>query len=355
MKVFDFIVMGGGIAGLLTAYRLKEYNTLLVDEKGILQGASSAAGAFLFPKIGIKTSYTEYINSSIIEAIKFYKNHNINTNTKGVLLLPRDEKDIEKFKNYENEITIPFKKMDGGFFFDIGSLIEVDEVRKKLKVNFQQLNVKSLEYKNGVWIINNNLKSKNIILATGHKNIIDIPYINIRPIWGERIEINADNKLDIYYHKNCSVAYVNNSLRIGATHKRNCLECKENTNEAKELINKAIEIIDIKEYEILNIKGGFRAGSIDYFPIIGQIIDTDKTILNNKGIVKGKKISEFVYKEGLYIINGMGGRGFSNAVSASRILKEIIFENKESVLKSERLFTKWVRKQGEKYLKEKLC
>lgn len=101
MKVFDFVVIGAGIAGLLSAYRLKEFNTLLIDKKGLLEGASGAAGAFLFPKIGFDTSYTRYINDSIVEAIDFYKQLGINTNTKGVLLLPRDEKDFEKFKKYE--------------------------------------------------------------------------------------------------------------------------------------------------------------------------------------------------------------------------------------------------------------
>jgi tRNA 5-methylaminomethyl-2-thiouridine biosynthesis bifunctional protein len=98
-KVFDFVVIGAGIAGLLSAYRLKEFNTLLIDKKGILEGASSAAGAFLFPKIGIDSLYTRFINDSIIEAIEFYKKEGINTHTKGVLLLPRDKKDIEKFKS----------------------------------------------------------------------------------------------------------------------------------------------------------------------------------------------------------------------------------------------------------------
>ncbi|WP_024791294.1 FAD-binding oxidoreductase [Lebetimonas sp. JS032] len=353
-KVFDFVVIGAGIAGVLSAYRLKEYNTLLIDKKGILEGASSAAGAFLFPKIGIDSPYTRFINDSIIEAIEFYKKEGINTHTKGVLLLPRDRKDIEKFKTYEKEIKLPFRKIDNGFFFDIGSLVEVDDVKKKINVNFKQFEAKKIEFRNSVWVINDAIKTKNIILSTGYENLIDIPYIKIRPVWGERIELNGkckmDNgKLNIYYHKNCSLAFVNGKFRIGATHKRNCLECKENLEEANELIKKANEIMEI-EGETVSIKGSQRAASIDYFPVVGKIIDVNKTLLNDKHIVKGSLPKEIFYKKGLYIVNGMGGRGFSNAVSTSRILKEIIFENKESFLDTKRLFVKWARKEEERYL-----
>jgi tRNA 5-methylaminomethyl-2-thiouridine biosynthesis bifunctional protein len=356
MKVFDFVIIGGGIAGLLSAYRLKEFNTILLDKKGILQGASGAAGAFLFPKVGFNTLYTEFINNSIIEAIKFYKSLGVNTHTKGVLILPRDEKDIEKFKKYEKEIKIPFEKRDKGFFFDIGSLIEVNELRERIDVNFRNLEVKNIKFKNNVWVINEEIKSKNIILATGYEKLIEIEYIKIRPIWGERIELQnnklkSSKKLDIYYHKNCSLAFVNDKFRIGATHKRDCLECKENLEEAKYLIKKANEIMQI-DGEIVSIKGGHRAASIDFFPIADRVIDIRKTILENPKIIKGELPKEIFYKEGLFIINGMGGRGFSNAVSSSRILKEKILENKDSILDSKRLFIKWVRRNGEKYIKE---
>jgi len=355
MKVFDFVVIGAGIAGLITAFRLKNYYTLLIDKKGILQGASSAAGAFLFPKVGFDTTYTRYINNSIIEAINFYKSLGINTHTKGVLVLPRNEKDYEKFKKYEKEIKLPFKKMNDGFFFGIGSLVEVDEIREKIKVNFEKIKAENIEYKNNVWIINKEIKTKNVILATGYEKLIDIPYIKIRPIWGERIELNEkckmeNEKLNIYYHKNCSLAFLNNKIKIGATHKRNCLDCQENEEEAQELIKKANEIMNIKG-DVIFIKGGQRAASIDYFPIVGKIIDVSKTL--NKKIVKGEKPKEFFYKKGLYIINGMGGRGFSNAISASRILIEDILKNKESFLNPNRLFIKWARKEGESYLNKK--
>jgi glycine/D-amino acid oxidase-like deaminating enzyme len=354
MRYFDFVVIGGGIAGLLSAYELREFNTLLIDKKGILNGASGAAGAFLFPKVGFATKYTKFINDAIVKAVDFYKSAGVNTHTKGVLILPRDERDIEKFKKYEPEITLPFEKRNGGFFFEIGSVIDPGEVREKIKVKTETFEVKSLVKKEN-WIINNDIEAKHVILATGYEQIIDIPYIKIRPVWGERIEgekWEAEGDLSIFYHKNCSVGEIDGILKIGATHKRGCLECRENTQEAQELLEKANEIITVKKFEISNIKGGFRAASIDYFPVLGKIIDTEM-LLEDKHIIKGDIPKEYKYVEGLYIINGMGGRGFSNAVVCAKALRDHILENKDlGVLDSKRLFIKWARREGEKFLKD---
>jgi len=357
MKVFDFVIVGAGIAGLVMAYFFKEKDTLLIDKKGVLEGASGAAGAFLFPKIGLKSAYTDFINSSLLYSFKFYEKLGISTHKKGVLLLPRDERDIKKFENYEKFITLPFEKRNGGFFFENGGFVEVDEVREKINVPFLKEDVQKIKKENSLWKIND-IYSKNVILATGYESVEDIPYIKIRPVWGERIEINGEwrmenGKLDIYYHKNCSVAKVEDRLRIGATHKRNCLECRENEAEAVELIEKAKEIVDIRDFSIENIKGGFRAASADYFPVLGEVIDINETLKLNPRIVKGEIPKNIKYIKGLYIINGMGGRGFSNAVMCAKMLKNFIFEKKDlGILDSKRLFIKWARKEGERFLRK---
>jgi len=358
MKHFDFIIIGGGIAGLLTAYELREFKTLLIDENGILtSGASAAAGAFLFPKIGFDTAYTRFINNAILNSFKFYEKIGIDTHKRGVTLLPRDERDIEKFKKYEKEIKLPFEKKDGGFYFKDGGVVVPEEVKEKIKIDYEIQKITNIQKEGPYWIVGE-YRAKNVILATGHQKLLDIPYIKIRPVWGERIEINAkwkikNRKSEIFYHKNCSVGVIDGIMKIGATHKRNCLECRENESEALELIQKAREIIDIKEYEILKIIGGFRAASVDYFPVVGKIIDVDETLKNNPKIVKGEKPKSISYIKGLYIINGMGGRGFSNAHVCAKMLKEHIIDGKElGAVDTQRLFIKWARKYGERYLKK---
>jgi len=352
MKPFDFIVIGGGIAGLISAYLLRDFKTLLIDEKGILEGASKAAGAFLFPKVGFNTSYTKFINDGIVEALNFYQKLGINTNKKGVLILPRDEKDIEKFKKYEKEITLPFKKIDNGFYFEDGGVIEVEEVKEKIEVEYEIKKIDTI-YKEDLWIVNG-YKTKNIILATGVKNLIDIPYIKIRPIWGERIEGESEYKeLKYHFHKNCSLAVINQKTKIGATHKRDYIGSVDE-KEVKTLLKKANEILEIKNFKLENIIGGYRAASIDYFPIVGKIIEVNKTLNLNPKIIKGELPKEVVYIDGLYIINGMGARGFSNAYLCAKKLRDYILYNRDlGAIDSKRLFIKWARKEGEKYVKSR--
>jgi len=367
MKHFDFIVIGGGIAGLLTAYELRGYNTLLIDEDGVLcSGASAAAGAFLFPKVGFDTSYTRFINNAIVTALDFYESLGVNIHKRGVTLLPRDERDIKKFEKYEKEIRLPFEKKFGGFFFKDGGVVDPKEVREKIKIDYEILHIDEIRKDGDYWSVGG-YKAKNVILATGHKHLFDTPYINIRPIWGERIEGEGeihsgftggwdkhDTTLPCHFHKNCSLTEIKGIIKIGATHKRNCLECRENEEEAYELIEKAKEIVDIQNFKISKIIGGFRAASVDYFPVVGKIIDVDETLRVNPKIVKGENPKFLSYVEGLYIINGMGGRGFSNAHVCARALKEHILNSKDlGLLDSKRLFVKWARKEGEEYLKEK--
>ncbi len=361
MKHFDFIVIGGGIAGVLTAYMLKSYKTLLLDEDGILtSGASAAAGAFLFPKVGFDTVYTRFINNAIIESLKFYEEMGIDTHKTGVTLLPRDERDIEKFKKYENEIRLSFEKKYGGFFFKDGGVVFPEDVKEKINGNFEIKKIDSI-YKEGEYWRVGEYRTKNVILATGHKKLIDIPYINIRSVWGERIEGNGKWKMEngeikeelpCHFHKNCSVGIIDGIIKIGATHKRNCLECRENEKEAYELIEKAKEIVDIQNFNITKIIGGFRAASVDYFPVVGKIIDVDETLRQNLRVVKGEIPKFWKYIDGLYIINGMGGRGFSNAYVCAKMLKEHIINGKDlGVIDTKRLFIKWARRKGEEYLK----
>jgi hypothetical protein len=68
-------------------------------------------------------------------------------------------------------------------------------------------------------------------------------------------------------------------------------------------------------------------------------------------IAKGVMPKNYIYKKGLYIVNGMGGRGFSNALMCAKALREKIVNNKDlGILDLKRVFIKWARKEGESYL-----
>ncbi len=345
--LYDFVIIGAGIAGSSIAYFLRDKNILIVDKEGISQKASNAAGAFLFPKVGFNTRYTKFVNDALLYSFKFYKKVGININKSGVLILPRDNNDIEKFKEYEKTFTLKYKKIDDGFYFEDGGFVDSIETCKTLlkNIEFKKLNITSIK-KDDIFILNDVIKTKNIILATGWEEIIDIPYIKIRPVWGQRIEIKTDIKPQYNYHKNCSISKnINGIVKIGATHERRWSEKNPDEENNLILLQKANEIMQI-DGEIYSMKAGMRAGSIDYFPIIGEIIDTDKTLERYPQIQKGRYPKEVFYKKGIYIINGGGGRGFSNYIYSAQILSEYILKGKEipEYLDTKRLFIKWARK-----------
>jgi len=351
MESYDYIVIGAGIAGCSIAHFLKDKKVLIVDKNGVCECASNAAGAFLFPKVGFNTKYTKFVNEALLYAINFYEELGIKINKNSVLILPRDKKDISKFQEYKKSFTLKYKEKDGGFLFEDAALLESKDVCNFLikDIEFKKLNVTSIKKENNKFILNNNLTTKNLILATGYESVIDIPYIKIRPVWGERIEIKANIYPKHYYHKNCSISTnINGVIKIGATHERRKSNKNPDIENANLLMQKANEIMKIDKYEIVSMKAGMRAGSIDYFPIIGEVIDVKKTLETYPQIKKGRVPKEVFYIKNLYIINGGGGRGFSNYIYSAKFLRDYILEKKEipSYLDTTRLFIKYARKLG---------
>jgi glycine/D-amino acid oxidase-like deaminating enzyme len=348
MEIYDYIIVGAGIAGCSIAHFLQDKKVLIVDKAGLCQKASNAAGAFLFPKVGFNTKYTKFVNDALLYSFDFYETLKINTNKSGVLILPRDEKDIPKFQEYKKTFTLPYEEKKGGFFFESGGAIESQKTCEKLieNVEFKQIEITSIK-KEKNFILNNSIETKNLILATGWEEIINIPYIKIRPVWGERIEIKTSLSTKHHYHKNCSVsANFDGIVKIGATHERRWSEKEPDDINANILINKAQEIVKLPKYSIHSMKAGMRAGSIDYFPIIGPVIDTDKTLEKYPQIKKGRIPKEVIYINNLYIINGGGGRGFSNYIYSAKFLSEFLLHKTPipDFLDTKRLFIKYARK-----------
>ncbi len=88
-----------------------------------------------------------------------------------------------------------------------------------------------------------------------------------------------------------------------------------------------------------------RAGSKDYFPLVGKVIDVPKMLDTYPKIVRGAK-PDLQYVENLYVLNGLGGRGFVFAPLMAKILADYISEDitLDARINPDRLFFKWARK-----------
>jgi tRNA 5-methylaminomethyl-2-thiouridine biosynthesis bifunctional protein len=360
--IYEHIVIGSGISGASIAYHLNKYTTnilILEKENDIAQKASGAAGGFLSPLLGKPNKFKDLVNNAFVFSTSFYK-ENLSTliNQCGTLRLAKNKNDEIKFKEYADFIDFQYTKEQGGYYFKDASVVNSNAICKALigfiDIHFN-INVTSIEYQDNIWILNDKYYTKNLILSTGtSKMLIDEFYLSIKPIWGQRIEISTTTCISHNYHKECSISSSiqidneNQKVSIGATHHRFVSHKKIDKNDTQYLLDKASDILKLKDINILNEYSGARAASVDYFPIVGEIIDSKKTIKEFPYLKKGTNVQEnrFIKYKNLYILNGLGGRGFVLAPYLSQQLAELIINNNpiNDEISPTRLFKRAVKK-----------
>ena len=383
---FDYVIVGAGIAGCSTAHFLSNYSksVLLVDKnENIAFGASGAAGAFLSPLLGKPNIFKDLITKSLKFSTSFYKEINSKSFLNdGVCRVPKNEEDRKKFESYKPYMDFEYKALDDGYLFDIGSWINpseicnllVEKIDKRLNYNIEKI-VKNDEE----WILNNHIKTKKLILCTGaNTKLIEEKYFDIRAVWGQKIDILSSTCVDFNYHKECSVSKAVKTddenvfkLSIGATHhrfncdKNICNYCVEVANlnkdcskcyteniineDSSKLINLANDIIKLDDVKVIDVKIGARASSPDYFPMLGALIDSKKSFEKFPHLKNGTHIKEEMLDkiQNLYVLNGVGGRGFVLSPFLANELVEHIVNNKQidESISNYRLFKRWAKRQ----------
>lgn len=361
MSNYDYIIVGAGICGCSVAYELSNHtkNILLIDKNSdVALGASGAAGAFLSPLLGKPNPFKDLVTTSLKYSTQFYqKQFSSYITTCGTTRIPKNAIEQEKFESYTDYMDFGFEKDNDGYFFKIGSVVDSYGICKSMTENIQtnfNYEVKSLEYKDNLWIVNREFKTKNIILTTGYETkLLDQFYLNIRAVWGRRIDILTSTQVSYNYHKECSVSKSTKKddkflVSIGATHHREKKDVEDIEHNHQELLQKARGIIQLENIEIVKDYYGARASSVDYFPIVGELIDGEATIeefpyLKNGTNVESKRFTRF---QNLFILNGVGGRGF---VLSPYLAKQLVSYMIDSVpidenITVDRLFKREVRK-----------
>jgi len=370
-ETYDTIVIGAGITGCCTALALhqKGRNVLLVDRSGsAATGGSGAAGAFVSPKIAKGGPLQVLTNEAFLFAKDFYLQHFPDYfHQTGVVRIPKDAEDAEKFPIYAEHNNTKYRWMEAAelqnlgikedhrsFFFEEAGVCDAPELCNAIlkEVSFKQFDVKTLEYDGLQWYLLNTecltLNAKHIVLSTGHQNdLFDMRYMGIKGTWGSRGDYESQLDLKTSMHKSISVsANINGIVKIGATHvksKEPCMVC--DGEPLKGLFDKASQMVDTHDFKLKETFCGMRAGSKDYVPLAGKVIDVPYMLETYPAIVRGAK-PPLKYREGLYICNGVGGRGFVFAPLMAKWLSELIVENKEmdKRVDPDRLFLKWCRK-----------
>ena len=139
-----------------------------------------------------------------------------------------------------------------------------------------------------------------------------------------------------------------------------CSRCYNDSiinNDSLKLIALANDIIKLENVDVIDVKIGARAASNDYFPMLGVLIDSKKSIEKYPHLLNGTHIKNSMLEtiNNLYVINGVGGRGFVLSPYLANELVEHIINNKEieDNLTTHRLFKRWAKKQKNKVIGKK--
>ena len=382
--IYDAIVIGAGIAGSSAAFALHRagLRVMLVDRSSVAaSGGSGAAGAFVAPKIGKGGPLQQLTNEAFEYAHRFYREHFPEHFTaSGVVRIPRDAEDAKKYQEYSqyniskyenwNEAKLKHHKIDdplGGFFFPDAGDCDAPALCRALaeRVDFRQFRVERLRREEGVaesvWLIEGRvgeeteeaptqtLRAHRVVLATGHQNdLLDMRYMGVKGLWGSRGDYRTTRTLPVSLHKRLSVSSSRQGIvKIGATHVKHpnpCVVC--DGQPLSGLFAEASKLVDTSDFVLERTYCGMRSGSRDFFPVVGPVIDVPWMLEHHSAIVRGAKAPLQHYPD-LYILNGLGGRGFVWAPLMAEWLSGCIVEKRPIVeaVHPDRLFWKWVRKQ----------
>ena len=409
-EMYDSIIIGAGISGATAAYTLTQQNqkVLVLDKNGIATGGSGAAGAFVSPKIGKGSALQTLTNEAFTYTKDFYRDtcpeyfHQT-----GVIRIPKDEGDAQKFSAYEEFNDTQYENytkeklnslgidvgFDSFYFSDAGDCDALKVCEFLLRgIDVLKFNVSEIKRENGVWYVLRQaqepsdrqaqessdgqdqepsgseaseflsevsvtepvevveVRAKNIVLATGYESdLVDLRYMGIRGTWGTRGDFKTHLGLKVSMHQAMSVgSNIDGIIKLGATHEKevkDVVPCSE--EQALNLKEKASSLIDTSDLELKEVFCGMRAGSKDYFPLVGQVIDVPYMLETYPAVVRGAKPA-LQYVDGLYVLNGLGGRGFVFAPLMAKMLAECISSGAgtDSRVNPDRLFLKWARKMN---------
>ncbi len=370
LVVHDTIIIGAGIAGCCIGHSLsqKGQDVLIIDRSSSpANGGSGAAGAFISPKIGKGSVLQELTNEAYLFAIDFYrKNFSDYFYQTGVIRMPKDREDALKFVEYEASnypgykwlykdklSSIGIKNTNDSFLFEDAGVCDAPAMCRAIcdGIPFRQFNVEILEHDGNRWCVasdNETLWARNLVLATGYENaLLDMRYMGVKGTWGSRGDYSTKLGLNVSVHKKISIsANIDGIVKMGATHVKSnnpCMVCDGRPLAGIE--EQASDMVYSDDFVLKEIFCGMRAGSKDYFPLVGRVIDTLYMFENYPAILKGAK-PQLEHIESLFVLNGLGGRGFVFAPMMGEMLaRHILFdEDMDDRVNPDRLFLRWARR-----------
>lgn len=371
--MYDVAIIGAGINGCSVAYELTRAGkkVAIFDMSSIAGGGSGAAGAFISPKFSKGGELKELLHEAFVYSMKFYEQHFPQLLTKAPLVhIAQNEEDSLLLQEYIKQTSLELLNLSPEILDSIiakareqemvsidAGIVNAEAMCKAMckYAEFIQEKVESLVYDEGSWSINEEYRAKEVILATGaYNNLLAEPYIQLRGIWGHRIDVKTTTQNSHSLHQFVSISPSSEGvLAIGATHNvhyhpQTAQEPYDINAGRAELLEKASRTLMLENVEVIKDYTGLRSGSFDYIPMVGPLVISSET-LQNKAInfhTKKPDYEAYTYYPNLTMINGNGGYGFVLAPYLAKMLKEYILGDtkiSQRVLPA-RFFARWAKK-----------
>jgi tRNA 5-methylaminomethyl-2-thiouridine biosynthesis bifunctional protein len=305
--------------------------------------------------------------------MEYYSSHFPSHFKKAQLVhIAKDAKEEEMLRIFKAKTTLALKEVDES----MKKLLTPDSLEKE-KVSleagivdakkmcqamiegakFVPQRVENIVWEDGYWLIDESYAAKELVLATGaYKSLLHEPYIELRGVWGHRVDIKTATQNRYSIHQFVSISPSEDGvLAIGATH--NVHYHPEHSSKPydlkegrAELLEKASRTVDLRGAEVIKDYTGLRSGSFDYMPLVGPLVLSRETLACCEKNIRVKKpdFKTFHYYPHLTMINGSGGYGFVLAPYLARILKEYICDAQEisEQISPARFFARWAKRRS---------
>ncbi|AQW83474.1 bifunctional tRNA (5-methylaminomethyl-2-thiouridine)(34)-methyltransferase MnmD/FAD-dependent 5-carboxymethylaminomethyl-2-thiouridine(34) oxidoreductase MnmC [Campylobacter pinnipediorum] len=353
-KAKDVLIIGAGVAGCVSAYKLKNsgFNVTIAEKRDkIAQNGSGNHCGILMPLITKPdVNLGKMHKNAFLQAVRFYKKSmsEKEINFSGCAEYAYDEtlaqryflNDDSIFEFYKDEKPYPYVFIKDGAYARPRKLCKKASKNIDIKLNLEYKSHKHL--KNGKISVkfknNDTIKTDILIFTTGSESVEIFKNLPISFVRGQVTHIKPilDNKIPLSA-KGYITPAIDDIQVIGATYARNELNNRPTDADNEENISKISEFVDTKNITTQGARVGYRGYSSDRFPIIGNLHDESFYKENYKDLFwtkhKGSKIKP-KYQNNVFINIAHGSRGLCTAVLGANIISDLILNRPLCIEKS---------------------
>lgn len=348
-KAQNVIIIGAGIAGMLTALKLENsgIKTQILERlSGLENGASSNAAGLMLPLINKASSKLGKAHiSAFLTAFEFYKNKDLApfVDLCGISYIAKNDAELDRFKSASDEYKGLLELKENELIIKKAMQISPLKLRKflasKLEIHFNTEFSELLECENGYKILTKNGKEffADCVIFAGGAGTNEIlksfdETLLLSAVRGQTTILSpfsTNHSLPLSENGYiCKAA--NNAQVIGSSFDRDDLSLEIRSSDNEENIEKIAKFLEnsTADLRILGANAGLRSYSGDRFMLCSQMHDYKAFCADYKALLWQKNNTQNLpkprYKKGIFVNTAHGAHGLSTAVLGAEIIADLL-------------------------------